>query len=198
MEGSTAVIDGNAPEGCYPYNPSAYNTGYTEGWVNYNAAWNVSIAYLAADACSLAVSAESGKVGDAVTVTLNAPLNTDPAKQEQGEVQITLADGTRTSLTVLEVGTDSAVFTGIYNLPQTEEVEISYGSGLFKNACTVAVETDVEGDLDGNGTADTADVVLLLKYLVNKEVSLPAEADLNGDGRISVYDAVLLLQQIAQ
>ncbi|MBQ8893568.1 MAG: glycoside hydrolase N-terminal domain-containing protein [Clostridia bacterium] len=53
------------------------------------------------------------------------------------------------------------------------------------------------GDLNGNGTADTADATLLLQYLVGKDVEFKGDADLNGDGNVSIYDAVLLLRSLS-
>lgn len=38
-------IDGSPKESAYPYNPDA-DYGYTEGWVAFNTAWNMSLAYL--------------------------------------------------------------------------------------------------------------------------------------------------------
>lgn len=42
------VLDGSPKETNYPYNPSG-DTGYTEGWVSFNTAWNMSLAYLSAE-----------------------------------------------------------------------------------------------------------------------------------------------------
>lgn len=42
------VLDGSPKEASYPYNKSA-STGYTEGWVAFNTAWNMSLAYLCAE-----------------------------------------------------------------------------------------------------------------------------------------------------
>lgn len=135
----TAVIDANAPEACYPYAPQNYNTGYTEGWVAYNTAWNASLAYAAADAVSLSAP-PSGAAGTGVTVSLRAPLNLDPAKAETGTVvAINPLTGERTHLTVTETGTDSAVFEGVCTLPNAPYVTLSYGSGLFRQAVEVTV-----------------------------------------------------------
>lgn len=41
----TAVLDGSPKNVNYPYNPAG-STGYTEGWVAFNSAWNMSLAYL--------------------------------------------------------------------------------------------------------------------------------------------------------
>lgn len=140
----TAVIDANAPETCYPYAPQNYNTGYTEGWVAYNTAWNASLAYAAADAVSLSAPA-SGSVGMGVTVSLRAPLNLDPTKRETGRVVVTdPLTGQRTTLTVTETGTDSAVFEGVCTLSNAPYITLSYGSGLFRQSVDVTV-TDFTG-----------------------------------------------------
>lgn len=39
------ALDGSPKEASYPYNPSA-NAGYSESWVAFNTAWNMSLAYL--------------------------------------------------------------------------------------------------------------------------------------------------------
>jgi hypothetical protein len=45
LDNVTAVLDGSPKEGSYPYDPTA-STGYTEGWVAFNSAWNMALAYL--------------------------------------------------------------------------------------------------------------------------------------------------------
>ena len=145
LGGHTAVIDANAPEACYPYNPEAYDTGYTEGWVAYNTAWNDSLAYAAADAVSLSVSANEGTVGSQVTVTLTAPLNMDPNTRETGYVWVeNPISGTREQLTVTEKGTDSSTFEGTCTLPDLPYVVVSYGSGLFRQTAEITV-SDYQG-----------------------------------------------------
>ncbi len=41
------VIDGSPKDGHYPYHPERGNYGWTEGWVQFNTAFNISLAYLA-------------------------------------------------------------------------------------------------------------------------------------------------------
>ena len=50
------VLDGSPKEASYPYNKDG-NTGYTEGWVAFNTAWNMSLAYLCAE------NNETNKIG---------------------------------------------------------------------------------------------------------------------------------------
>ena len=45
LDNVIGVLDGSPKEGSFPYNPSA-STGYTEGWVAFNSAWNMALAYL--------------------------------------------------------------------------------------------------------------------------------------------------------
>ncbi|HWS42023.1 MAG TPA: Ig-like domain-containing protein [Pseudoflavonifractor sp.] len=140
----TAVIDANAPEACYPYAPQNYNTGYTEGWVAYNTAWNASLAYAAADAVSLSAPA-AGAAGTGITISLRAPLNMDTTKAETGNVVVTNPlTGERTEVMVTETGVDSAVFEGVCTLPNAPYVTLSYGSGLFRQSVDVTV-TDFTG-----------------------------------------------------
>ena len=142
LGGHTAVIDANAPEGCYPYNPDAYNTGYTEGWVSYNTAWNASLAYAAAEAVALEVQKPEGgaKVGTDLTIILRAPVNMDGSKAETAEVIVTTHTGEKIKVELTETAGSSQYFKGTYTLPDVPYVTVSYGSGLFKHSSKVTVE----------------------------------------------------------
>ncbi len=41
----TGVLDGSPKEGSFPFDPTA-SAGYSEGWVAFNSAWNMALAYL--------------------------------------------------------------------------------------------------------------------------------------------------------
>ena len=142
LSGCTGVIDGNAPEACYPYNPDAYASGYTEGWVAYNTAWNASLAYSQAENVELDVDTANGtNVGAIVTVTLTAPINMDTETAETGTVWVTNeATGERTAVTVKEDGVSNTTFKGSFDLPNAQTVTVSYGSGLFAHTQTITVE----------------------------------------------------------
>ncbi len=141
LGGCTAVIDANVPEAGYPYAPQNGNTGYTEGWVAYNTAWNASLAYSQAENVALSVvDKTSGKVGDTVNVTLTAPIDMDAAKAETGTVWVTNeTTGERTAVTVTEDGVSSTTFKGSFALPNAQTVTVSYGTGLFAHERTIAV-----------------------------------------------------------
>lgn len=149
----TGKIDANAPESCYPYNPENYNTGYTEGWVAYNTAWNTSLAYAAADSITLTAT----KNGNTVTITLECPNNLDSTKIESGYVFVTdLKTGITEKVTVTEENESSDKFVGTYALAETASVTVSYGYGLFENSVTVAAaDADTPNNPDTPNTNDT-------------------------------------------
>lgn len=45
LDNVVGVLDGSPKEGSFPFDPTA-STGYTEGWVAFNTAWNMALAYL--------------------------------------------------------------------------------------------------------------------------------------------------------
>ncbi len=45
LDNVVGVLDGSPKEGSFPFDPSA-STGYSEGWVAFNTAWNMALAYL--------------------------------------------------------------------------------------------------------------------------------------------------------
>lgn len=61
LEYCVGVLDGSPKEESYPYDPDA-STGYTEGWVAFNSAWNMSLAYL----CG-----ENAKITDGIGIFAN-------------------------------------------------------------------------------------------------------------------------------
>lgn len=51
LDNVVGVLDGSPKEANYPFDPNG-NTGYTEGWVAFNTAWNMSLAYLAGESAA--------------------------------------------------------------------------------------------------------------------------------------------------
>ncbi|MBQ8893429.1 MAG: hypothetical protein IJ043_03370 [Clostridia bacterium] len=110
--------------------------------------------------------------GDTVTYTGSQGTILDP----------TVADAA-------EYWTDGA---GIYTAEAIKQLAFTADTQL------TAAEAQT-GDANTDGKLDTADVILILQYLVGKEVPMNiALSDLNGDNMVTVYDAVKLLQAISQ
>lgn len=130
------VIDGSPKNQHYPYHPEAGNVGWTEGWVQFNTAFNISLAYLAFAETSLTLRRE----GDDVVVQLTAPLNFDYAKVETAEIILTTgpADSAATAtLDVIEDSADSRTFTGRTRLPAGTSATASYGFGYLARRVTL-------------------------------------------------------------
>ena len=103
------VIDGSPKDGHYPYHPERGDYGWTEGWIQFNVSFNVSLAYLAWSESKV----ELTKLGDdKLLVKLTAPLNFDYAKMEHAAVLLTSQSGDIERLKVTEDSPNSGVFSG--------------------------------------------------------------------------------------
>lgn len=204
----TGRIDASPKEAAYQgdghCNPSAA-AGYTEAWVAYNTAWNSSLAYSAAADVALSVSKTAAQSGESITVTLKAPLNMDDAVVEEGTVLVTdPATGKQYPLTVTEVSADDYAFSGELTLPaDAQEVEISYGYGLFKQTVTVRVEqkTVKLGDVDADGEIAADDALMALQAATQKitlDAVQTAAADVDGSTKVTAEDALLILQFVTK
>jgi hypothetical protein len=136
LEQARFVIDGSPKNQHFPYHPEVGNVGWTEGWVTFNTAFNISLAYLAHAEISLTVRRD----GDDVLVQLTAPLNFDYAKIETAEVSVTIGAAPAITLTVTEdsanARTLSAKVPRSRSAPATT-IEASYGFGFLAHRATL-------------------------------------------------------------
>jgi hypothetical protein len=72
------VLDGAPKHVHYPYHPEQGNYGWSEGWIQFNTAYNLSLAYLARTHTHLTLEQD----GDELVVRLRAPLNFDSTADE--------------------------------------------------------------------------------------------------------------------
>lgn len=72
------VFDGSPKSFHYPNHPEVGNLGWTEGWVQFNTAYNLSMAYLANYYSEVSLE----RIGDELVVQVKAPLNLDYDKDE--------------------------------------------------------------------------------------------------------------------
>jgi len=129
------VIDGSPKNAHYPYNPGIGDVGWTEGWIQFNAAFNISLAYLARSETKIYLARE----GDVLIVRLTAPLNFDYHKAESGTVTIASGLGDKERLTVTEDSPNSATFTGSIQLQPGNTAAKGDGFLQFKEGTTVMV-----------------------------------------------------------
>jgi hypothetical protein len=154
LENVRGVLDSSAKHLAFPYNPNE-PPGYVEGWVAFNSAWNISMAWAARDRSSIAFLAPNaqGEVGGtgAVEVELKAPLNFNRTLAETARVRITSTTGDEETLVLTETGPDSAVFRGtIYMVHATvpsagdgwleavsgDSISASYAHDIFARTAT--------------------------------------------------------------
>lgn len=103
LELTRFVIDGSPKNQHFPFHPEVGNVGWTEGWVQHNTPFNLSLAYLARSESALTLTRE----GDTLVVRLRAPLDFDYDKVETGAVTLVGASGDRETVTVTEESTSS-------------------------------------------------------------------------------------------
>ncbi|MDZ8119097.1 discoidin domain-containing protein [Pontiella agarivorans] len=120
------VFDGAPKNEHYPYNPDAGNVGWTEGWVQFNVAFNLSLAYMAYDDTELKVDKQSR------TIRLKAPLNFDYDTAEKATVQV-VRNGVVENLELIEEG-ENAAWLSVSGVDLNDVTEVSYGYGYFKHA----------------------------------------------------------------
>lgn len=141
------VFDGSPKSFHYPNNPEVGNLGWTEGWVQFNTAFNVSMAYLANHYTHLELSADSK---NNVVIRLEAPLNFDPNTTESVSVLVHNDQGQSISVILKEESPYSNILTGVLsysnnrlesgnkmiNWNKGETIRVSYGLGYFKKAAS--------------------------------------------------------------
>ncbi|MDQ8206314.1 hypothetical protein QEH52_02260 [Coraliomargarita sp. SDUM461003] len=121
------VFDGAPKNAHYPYQPEVGNIGWTEGWVNFNTAYNLSMSYLATAETQIEGQYQSG----ALKVRLKAPINFDYTKQEHAKVRLLFADGSERQMLLEEESVDSAYLSGRLEL-ETAPLAVAYGYGYFE------------------------------------------------------------------
>lgn len=127
------VIDGSPKNAHYPYHPEIGDIGWTEGWIQHNLPYNLSLAYLAHADTRLELNRE----GNAVVVRLHAPLNFDETMVESGLVEVITSNGDRELLTVTEESSNREFLMGripmaVLDSTQTGDgvLQVSAGAGV--------------------------------------------------------------------
>lgn len=102
------VFDGSPKSFHYPNHPEAGNLGWTEGWVQFNAAYNLSVAYLTNYYSEVSLQRE----GDEVIVKLKAPINFDYHHDELLIVELRNEVGEKLNVELKEVSRYSDTLIG--------------------------------------------------------------------------------------
>jgi len=133
------VLDGSPKNVHYPHHRERGDVGWTEGWIQHNLPFNLSLAYLAYNDTRI----ELRRDGADVIVRLQAPLNFDPAVVETGVVDLLFSSGKRDTLIVTEDAADSRWFTARLPVPATENLTVSHGWGYLARSAQLSTLTDL-------------------------------------------------------
>jgi hypothetical protein len=140
------VIEGAPKNAHYPYNPEIGNVGWTEGWVNFNTAYNTSLAVMAFEQTRIEVmdAQFKGPIKQSVArqqigIRLHAPLNFDYQKAEHVDVQVRWAGKEPETVRLTEASADGRYFEGVMATDGVGTLEISYGFGWLGRRTTIEV-----------------------------------------------------------
>lgn len=133
------VLDGAPKHVHYPYHPEKRNYGWTEGWVNFNTAFNLSLAYMAKADTELKLEQKGG----VLVVRLRAPLNFDYAKDEP--VTVTVRGSKSVAVTLKEESARSRVHVGHVELTKLgvkagDHLECTYGFGYMGTSTSIKLK----------------------------------------------------------
>lgn len=129
------VIDGSPKNAHYPYQPEVGDIGWTEGWVQFNVCYNISLSYLAWSETKIELTVQ----GDELIIRLTAPLNFDYKQVETGSVIVASGQGDTERVTVTEDSANSATFTGRVKLRPDQRVTLGDKEIQYKAGTTLKV-----------------------------------------------------------
>ncbi len=127
------VIDGSPKNAHYPYHPEVGDIGWTEGWIQFNVCYNVTLSYLAWSESKV----ELAKQGDELVIRLTAPLNFDYDKVETASITVVSGLGDEEKVTVTEDSISSSTFTGRIKLQPANAPSLGDKTLQFKQGSTL-------------------------------------------------------------
>ncbi|MET2985606.1 discoidin domain-containing protein [Aureibaculum conchae] len=144
------VFDGSPKTNHYPNHPEIGNLGWTEGWVQHNTAFNVSMAYLAHDDTQIELTKKDKKT---IQIRLKAPINFDENKADTLDIEVTSTGGDKVTVTLIEEGPYSQYLKGqvkfkckkikkedgILQVKKSDIISVSYGLGYFEKTGTFSI-----------------------------------------------------------
>lgn len=136
LENSRFVFDGAPKYNHYPYHPEIGNVGWTEGWVQFNVAYNLSLAYMA----NSDISFDTTYQDEQYTLRLQVPHNFDYETVETITIIQRDADG-EYELTLTEESENSSWFSAEVGALETETT-FAYGYGFFEKSITINKDTE--------------------------------------------------------
>lgn len=136
------VFDGSPKSFHYPNHPEAGNVGWTEGWVQFNTAYNTSMAYMANYYMDISLT-KADK--NQLLIQLKAPLNFQQAKVDSVDVQLCAVSGECITVKLVEndpyseflsgsmqiVGNEIRTNGQVIRMEKGDMLSVGYGYGYF-------------------------------------------------------------------
>ena len=121
------VIDGSCKNAHYPYHPEVGDIGWTEGWIQFNCCFNISLAYLAKDETKFQLKRQ----GREVLIQLHAPLNFDEKSVEKATIMVTDGSGKEVALELTEDSANARTFSRKISMPASGKLQVRHGYGYL-------------------------------------------------------------------
>ena len=145
------VFDGSPKTNHYPNHPEIGNFGWTEGWVQFNTAFNTSMAYLANSETNIEIVKKNNR---SLQVRLKAPLNFDENKEDAVTLKLQHSNGNSINLLLKEEGRYSPYLSTTVQLKKRkvkygkQQIRInrgdtlwtSYGLGYFEHKASWVID----------------------------------------------------------
>ena len=143
------VFDGAPKTNHYPNHPEIGNLGWTEGWVQFNTAFNLSMAYLAFHDTQIELNGSDKKK---LAIRLKAPINFNEKISDQIDLEVISSGGDTVKITLSEESAFSEYLSKklqykhkkvkrddkVLQVKKNDIIKVSYGLGYFrKEAFTV-------------------------------------------------------------
>lgn len=150
LEDVRFVFDGSPKTNHYPNHPEIGNLGWTEGWVQFNTAFNLSMAYLANYYSGIDLYQMDSST---FKIKLCAPVNFYENKTENVSVIVKSKSGDSITVLLKEENPSSKFLIGTFSVERNsiqkqdhmlqissdDLIEVSYGLGFFKKTNTIKV-----------------------------------------------------------
>ncbi|SFB60928.1 discoidin domain-containing protein [Algoriphagus aquimarinus] len=144
------VFDGSPKSFHYPNHPEVGDLGWTEGWVQFNTAFNTSMGYMANYYTSITMELQS----DELIIKLKASLNFDPTKKEPVNLLLSNSNGQDIWVELVEESPYSEIYIGRFKITKGsvesgakslavksgDELTVKYGYGFMEKVAKLTIE----------------------------------------------------------
>jgi hypothetical protein len=107
--------------------------GWTEGWIQFNCCFNISLSYLAKDETKINLK----RIGKEVLIQMHAPLNFDEKSVEKATVMVSDGRGKEIALELVEDNVNARTFSRKIKMPATGKLQVRHGYGYLASTTSL-------------------------------------------------------------